>query len=459
MRTNLRQNPLCQTPTNPSSKNSVLCTVIECHSNLQEKRPKTPWIALLFLILGCCSTAYTQLDQFAWRLSHIPGVVATPLTNPQFPGGYWQLMVNQPLDHAHPNAGTFAQRVFVGIQAADAPVVLDAEGYGADFAAKPDAQLELSATLNANQVVVEHRFFGKSQPNPLNYEFFTTQQAAADLHAVKTLLDSLLVGKWISTGTSKGGQAALAHRMAFPKDVNATVLYGTAVKKVQSISTGTLLKPLLETPCGQAVARFQADAFAHKDSLFPAFIAQVAADNLDFGDMELEVVFDYALLEFPYSFFQGGFSCEAIPTLPASSEQIVGFLTKVVPPKQYTTGNRKRWWPAFYMFYHELGYYEYDLAPFQRHLKQAQYPNAFFAPPNVEIAFDSRYLQDVRDFLDEPIAHSVYFIYGENDPWALQSVVVNNKYVVPQGNHASKIIDLPEELRDDLMRKLLRCLR
>jgi hypothetical protein len=411
---------------------------------------------LLGMLLPIAGSVAAQGNYLLERLSELPNVTVTEIGNPQFPAGYFILSIPQLVDHTDSAGGTFSHRIFLGIRAVDAPNVLVTDGYGVDYAGKPDYQHELAKLLQANLIVVEHRFFSKSQPPKLDYTKLTTAQAAADVHGVRKLLDSLLVGPWLSTG--KGGQAALAHRMAFPNDVSATVVFGTAVKKGPTITTDALLKPLMETGCGAQVTAFQEYCFTHKDSIFPAFIAAVMAQNLDFGDMEMAIVLDYALLEFPYSFWQTGGECADIPPVTATAAACVNYLNEIVSPKFYTVATRKRWAPAFYQFYSELGYYEYDLAPFKEYLSADAYPNQIFGPKDVPLNMNTGFLEAARDFLDEPAGHTVYFVYGEKDPWALQSVVVGNKYIVEGGSHKSKLSDLSGEQRAGLESRLRKCL-
>lgn len=418
------------------------------------------WLVACILVWGLFHAPralFAQSDSLSTRLAFAPGVTVTQIPNSNFKA-YYLVIVTQPLDHNDATSHCFSQRIFVGIQSLDAPTVLATDGYGIDYAGKADYQHELAKTLQANLIVVEHRYFGRSQPETLDWNWLTMAQSAADLHAIKTLLDTVLVGKWISTGTSKGGQAAYAHRMHFPEDVSATVLYGTAVKKAPSILTSGLLKPLMDTPCGQMVAAFQKACFQQKDSLLPGLEEWAKAQKMEFGELELEVVLDYALLELPFSFWQSGGECETVPAKAAPIAAKLDFLTKTVSLKSYTPATRKRWAPAYYMFYHELGYYEYDLKGLEPFLKHASYPNSLFAPPGVPLKFDRDYLEGARDFLDSKAGHTVFFIYGEHDPWALQSVVTDNRFVVPGGSHRSKLSDLPSEQREALLAKIWRCL-
>ena len=58
---------------------------------------------------------------------------------------------------------------------------------------------EVEQILDANNIGVEYRFFGKSLPDSLQWEYLTIEQATADLHAIHELLKEIDKGKWIST--------------------------------------------------------------------------------------------------------------------------------------------------------------------------------------------------------------------------------------------------------------------
>ena len=69
---------------------------------------------------------------------------------------------------------------------------------------------DLATHLNANTLSVEHRYFNKSLPeavDDLNFTYLWTDQAAADLHAVVSMMKNNFFkqNKWISTGNSKDG--------------------------------------------------------------------------------------------------------------------------------------------------------------------------------------------------------------------------------------------------------------
>ena len=75
----------------------------------------------------------------------------------------------QPLDHKNPSAGTFPQRVEVGIVKDAKTNVMETDGYLLfDEAIAMDDAHELCSMLSGNYIHVEHRFFGQSRPASLS---------------------------------------------------------------------------------------------------------------------------------------------------------------------------------------------------------------------------------------------------------------------------------------------------
>src|SRR5258706_12098920 len=76
-----------------------------------------------------------------------------------------------------------------------------------------------------NHIDVEHRYFGKSVPSSMDWKQLTLKNSADDLHDIVTALKTIYRGKWVSTGTSKGGQESLYYKYYFLDDMDATVAY------------------------------------------------------------------------------------------------------------------------------------------------------------------------------------------------------------------------------------------
>jgi hypothetical protein len=137
------------------------------------------------------------------RIRNLSGIVSVEKmeSNPFF-NDAMVIMVKQPLDHLHPERGTFLQRVILSNLGMDQPVVFVTEGYGADYGTESTYLNELCPLMNANQLIVEHRFFGKSVPDSIDWKYMTVENAAADQHHIVDLFKSIYGKKWISTGIS-----------------------------------------------------------------------------------------------------------------------------------------------------------------------------------------------------------------------------------------------------------------
>ena len=399
----------------------------------------------LYILIICSNISYSQTTIFQDKFLKLYNYTIVTKTNINFKE-YYEITITQPLDHLSPQS-TFKQRIYIGFQNFDAPTVIVTDGYAIGYASKSDYSNELAQEFKANLVTVEHRFFGKSIPDSMDWKNLTVKQAAEDYHFIKNLLDTILTGKWISTGISKGGQAALAYKLFYPKDVVATVVYGTAVKNKKTIVTDSLLFNLSQSVCGQKVSALQLFCFKHKSNLLPLFNGFCFQKNFDFKPLENEAVLDYLLLELPFSFWQNGSKCEEIPDTTASSEELATYIIKVVPPQFFSVKNKMQLESAFYMLYHELGYYEYNLQPFKSYLKQTEYLNSYFAPPTVSIQFDNTYQKSIVEFFESKASDTIYFIYGQNDPWALQTTIKKNRFIIKEGNHKSRIANLDDKQR------------
>ena len=80
---------------------------------------------------------------------------------------------------------------------------------------------------------MEHRYFGESMPDSLNYNYLNLKQATADLHHIRQLFGQIYTGKWVSTGVSKGGATTIFYRYFYPEDVDASVPYVAPVNREQ----------------------------------------------------------------------------------------------------------------------------------------------------------------------------------------------------------------------------------
>src|SRR5262245_62828096 len=232
--------------------------------------------AALFLSLLTRAGAQdsTPTSELAAKIKAISGVVEV---RPARGGGSesYEVMIEQPLDHANPDGEKFRQRFFISHVDYDKPVLLGTEGY----AARGVGGSELQRMLGGNQVAVEHRFFGRSVPSPVKWEYLTVKQSADDLHAIVSQLKKIYPGKWVSTGASKGGQTALFYKCHYPDDVDATVAYVAPINVAQE---DPRIYEFINTTGDEATRRkikdFQIALFKREDEILP-LVQPVAERN------------------------------------------------------------------------------------------------------------------------------------------------------------------------------------
>jgi pimeloyl-ACP methyl ester carboxylesterase len=382
------------------------------------------------------------------QLSHIKEISITKKENTEFKE-YYEIWVEQPLDHFNAGNGSFRQRIIVGINNVAAPTIIETEGYALGKYTKP------AFIPDCNVVALEHRYFGQSRPDSLIWEYLTIKQAAYDCHYVRQLFTSLFKGKWISSGISKGGQTAVAYKMYFPEDVDATIAYVTPIKNGQHDKRiNRYVDSLANKECNGSVFAFQKFAFRNNQLLIP-FEKYITQKQHTFSNLSHQKVLDYLLLEYPFAFFQSCRDCSIIPDTTALPEKIIEELTSTVSPRFFSDAFRPMLEPSFYMFYHELGYYEYEPSFITQMPGSTSYPNSIFSPQNIPIQFDSTYLTLLHAFIRSPATKRIVFIYGAHDPYtALQAPITDSSecltFIVKNGCHKSRIADLEKHQQKEL---------
>ncbi|MCL1974424.1 MAG: aminopeptidase [Bacteroidetes bacterium] len=370
------------------------------------------------------------------------------------------LYVQQPVDYQNPDGGSFVQRVFVMHVGADRPTVMVTEGYGAAYAASPRYIDEVARLLNANLVVVEHRYFLESTPQPVNWDYLTAENSANDLHRINQMLRTIYPQKWISTGISKGGQTVMIYRTFFPDDIDVSVPYvGPLCRGVEDGRH----EPFLRDQVGSTEDRAQILAFQHeilkrRARLMPLLEALCNEKEYRFR-IPLQEVFDYTVLEYPFAFWQYGTPTGMIPDLQSDDETLFKHFTGISDPGYFVSESDTS--PFFVQAAKELGYYGYDIEPFKDQLTITDsrgYLARIFLPEDMQITFDPTLYHKISSFISDSDAKFI-FIYGEYDPWFAPAAPDPHRpdvlYIVaPKGSHRARIGNLPEEMRERILQTL-----
>jgi hypothetical protein len=415
-------------------------------------------LLLIFLLISLVSAA--QLEQFLKTQRKITTI--EKITGNDFFNETWKIMVRQPLDHSDTTKGFFLQRVFVAEKDKENPVVLGTEGYGANYAANPRYINELSVITNSNQITVEHRYFGESWPDSVNWDYLTSINAADDHHAIVEIFKKYYAGKWINTGISKGGQTAVYHRTFFPDDVDVTIAYVAPLNF--GVEDGRH-EPFLRKVPGTAEQRqkiidFQIEVLKSRDVLVPRMEAYSKEKNYTYR-ISSDEVFDYCVLEYPFALWQWGRSVDKIPSKDDDIEVLFAHLTEVSSPSYFALEDMEKIKSFFVQAAHELGYYGYDTRPFKKYLsiKNAEgYLPEIFLPADLKIQYTKTTAKQVKKFVKNT-SSNILFIYGEYDPWSASGFEVTPKsnllkIVKPGGFHSTRIGNLPAEQKKQVVDKL-----
>jgi hypothetical protein len=373
----------------------------------------------------------------------------------------YEIMIKQPLVDSDTSKGYFLQRVFVSCLDTALPTVVVTDGYGSDYAARAANREELSRILNTNQIVVEHRYFSKSIPNPLNWEYLTVSNAAGDHHRVIMLFKQLFKHKWVSTGISKGGQTALYHRCFYPDDVDVTVPYVAPLNTaLEDGRHEPYINNIATKEDRKAIRDFQLEVLKRRTSLFPMFQKFVNAKKYTFR-IPHQQVYDYCVLEYSFAFWQWGTPISSIPDTAAKDEVIFAHFIDVASPDYFSLEGIKPIEAFMVQAAKEEGYYGYETEPFKQDLviqSSKDYFQSVFLGPDLKFEYNSSTNDRVRDFLKTQDVNMI-FIYGEYDPWSATAVQFSGKknmfkFVKPGGSHATRILSLPKHQRKFVIRRL-----
>lgn len=412
---------------------------------------------LLFALLSASVSSFAQtvLEQKISAISAIKEI--RPLETSEFSEKYVTYFT-QPLDHRHPEKGSFRQRVIVSHVGFDRPTVIVTEGYGAAYALHSQYREELSKLLNANMIFVEYRYFLESTPAPKDWQYLTAENSADDLHAITTAFKNIYPGKWIATGISKGGQTTLLYRTFYPDDVDISVPYVAPL--CYGVEDGRH-EPFLHkvsTPENRKIIEdFQLEALKRKATLLPRFEKYCTEKNYSFR-APIEEIYDYSVLEYSFALWQWGTPISSIPATTASDDEIFSHLLAISEPGYFTADSPNA--SFFVQAARELGYYGYDVQPFKQYLSiqsSEDYLHRLMLPEELkDMPFDKTLSKKITKFLKKQDPKMI-FIYGQNDPWTAAGVTwLKNKknihvFIQPNGSHLARISTLPEKEKKEVM--------
>lgn len=390
---------------------------------------------------------FAQSDfSFTQRLNELKGIEIETIESFDSLHQTFKISIEQPIDHNNPEAGVFSQKVYLSHFDINQPVVFVTEGYQA----RRNYLSEPARLLNANQIIVEHRFFGESVPDSLDWTKLNTFQAASDHHRIVELFKKLYSGKWLSTGISKGGQTTNYFRYYFPDDVTASMPYVAPMNIEQEDPRINLFLRTVGTPeCRAKLLDFQRKLLAKETEILPLLKRFKEQNNIVFPQSD-GLVFEFAVLEIPFTFWQWApFSCESLEDVEDSAESLFYKLVEAGILKMYSVESQSYYLPFLVQAYQEIGYYDFDIDSLKSQLNFVTNPsNDVFLPDSLQLPYLNHQMEKVHHWLANN-GNNFLYIYGELDPWTSTSPNPDSrtnalKMVLSGGSHATRLKDFSE---------------
>ncbi len=401
--------------------------------------------------------SYAQ-DALELELFELPDVMFKKVDTPEGYSSAYELKIKQPLDHKDESKGHFYQRVFLSHKGFDNPTAIITNGYG-----RPTNNItEVAKLTNANQLNVEHRYFLESSPDSLIYDYLNFEQVTADLHKINQLFRTIYSGKWIASGISKGGTTTIFYRYFYPDDVDVSIPYvapvnlGKADKRIYEF-----LDNIGTKECRKDIYDFQVRMLRKASDVKSLLKWYAKGKDLKFNYLTFDEAYEYAILEYPFSFWQYGHDCEKIPNSDDDLEKHIQHFLDLVGLDFYADSSMDGYASHYYQSGTEMGYYGYETDDFKgllNHLDYSPNPSAVFMPNKIEKPFNVDLTSKVFEWTKT--APNMVYINGALDTWsataAPTSEKTNSLYYFLEGKHhaTARIKNMTEEEKARLVKSL-----
>jgi hypothetical protein len=397
--------------------------------------------ALAGLLAACGDDRPGAPDDLLAQLQALPGVTVEvkPTDTPGVT--YFVLRFTQPVDHGAPGQ-TFQQQVSLIHRNLDAPMVVQTSGY---FDYYRDRPVELTNLLLANQISIEHRFFGESRPDPADWTKLTIEQMADDQHVIVAALRTIYPGAFITSGGSKGGMTATYHRRFYPDDVDGTVPY------VAPISFGApddrytaFVDAIGPQDCRDKLRAVAVEMLQNRRAAIETRASGQQGHAYTRILLGPAVEGSIAALEWSFWQYYGVEYCEDVPAVTASDDELFEFLDTVAPVGDFDDDQVAAFEAYYYQAYAQLGFPADGVGYLEPHLlyTDADYDGAL-PTPELPPYDEGAAMQDIDGWVKSE-GDRLLFVYGEYDPWTggkyeLGGATDSAIYVQAEGSHGSRI--------------------
>jgi hypothetical protein len=335
-------------------------------------------------------------------------------------------------------------------------MIVQTSGY---FDYYEDRPVELTNLLLANQISIEHRFFGASRPDPADWSKLTIKQMADDEHVIIAALRDIYPGAFLTTGGSKGGMTATYHRRFYPDDVDGTVPYVAPISFAAPDDRYTaFVDGIGPASCRTALRDLAVEMLQNRRAMIESRAG--AQPGHAYTRIALGPAVEVSIASVEWAFWQyyGVEYCGAVPAVTASDDEVFGFLDEVAPVSDSDDAQVAAFEAYYYQAYAQLGY-PADNATYLDAFtiySDADYDGALPTPEPP--SYDAAAMTDIDTWVRTE-GDRLLFIYGEFDPWSGGQYTLGNAsdsllLVQPEGSHGSRINGLDDADREAAFAKL-----
>ncbi|MFH9660807.1 S28 family serine protease [Streptomyces sp. NPDC017248] len=419
------------------------------------------WLLALTVLIGTLGTtagAATAAEptDIKDRLLSIPGM--SLVQEKPYPGyRYFVLEYTQPVDHRHPDRGTFRQRITVLHKDTSRPTVFYTGGYNVSTT---PSRREPTQIVDGNQVSLEYRFFTPSRPDPADWSTLDIWQAAADQHRVFQALKGIYSANWLATGGSKGGMTATYYERFYPRDMDGVVAYVAPNDVVNNEDSAydRFFARVGTKECRDRLNAVQREALARRGPLEKRYAAYAAEKGYTFDTVGgLDRAYEAVVLDYVWGFWQYSLlkDCDTVPAdaATASDEAIWTSVDTISGFSAYTDQGLEPYLPYYYQAGTQLGAPTIHFPHIERRLIRYGYqPPRQYVPRSIPMRFRPAAMRDVDTWVRHHATHML-FVYGQNDPWGSErfrtGAGARDSYVLtaPGMNHGANVAGLVADQR------------
>ncbi|MFF9812030.1 S28 family serine protease [Streptomyces sp. NPDC014006] len=422
------------------------------------------WLLAFTVLIGTLSAAgaATAADASGGqdikdRLLSIPGM--SLIQEKPYPGyRYFVLNFTQPVDHRHPSAGTFQQRITVLHKDVSRPTVFYTSGYNVSTT---PSRREPTQIVDGNQVSLEYRYFTPSRPAPADWSKLDIWQAASDQHRVFEALKPLYSKNWLATGGSKGGMTATYYERFYPRDMDGVVAYVAPNDVVNNEDSAydRFFASVGTRECRDKLNAVQREALVRREPLEQKYAAYAAENGYTFTTIgSLDRAYEAVVLDYVWGFWQYSLlaDCDKIPAnaATASDDQIWNSIDEISGFSAYADQGLETYTPYYYQAGTQLGAPTIHFPHIEKqYIRYGYQPPRNFVPREIPMRFQPWAMRDVDTWVRHNARHML-FVYGQNDPWGSERFRVDkgakDSYVftAPGLNHGANVAGLLPAQKD-----------